>query len=244
MVVKGTPKPDVPIRFEVRCRLLSVVLLLLWACLCPVLGRSRVITGNRFTKRSEPSPHQMAQLQAPQTVAPSVTRLDRPSWWAGHTVTPVRLLVRGQNLHGARVQPMNRALQVSEVLVNSAGTYLFVNVSINSKAQPGSYPMKLTTPQGSTTIRFSLQTPLATNTHFQGVTANDVIYLIMPDRFADGDQANNTPANAPAAANDRKNPRAYHGGDLRRANYPTPFLKEPSATALSLQSSDGKLERG
>ena len=223
-----------PIRFDVRWRLFSVVLLLLWACICPALGRGRVISGNRFSKREGPAAPQTAQLQVSQTVAPSVAKVEPPSWWAGHTVNPVRLLVRGQNLHGARVQPMNRALQVSEILVNRAGTYLFVNVTINPKALPGSYPMKLITPQGSTTIPFSVQAPLATATHFQGVTANDVIYLIMPDRFADGDQANNTPANAPAAANDRKNPRAYHGGDLRGVINHLPYLKDLGVTALWL----------
>ncbi len=194
-----------PTRFDVRWWLSYVVLLPLWAGLC-----------------------------AGQTVAPSVTKIEPPSWWAGHTINPVRLLVRGENLQGARVQPISRTLQVSEVLVNRAGTYLFVSVSISPKAQPGSYPLKVITSQGSTTIRFSLQAPLATTTHFQGVNVNDVIYLIMPDRFADGDQANNTPPNAPAAANDRKNPRAYHGGDLRGVINHLPYLKHLGVTALWL----------
>jgi len=174
-----------------------------------------------------------AGLCTGQTV-PSVTKVEPPSWWAGHTINPVRLLVRGQNLNGASVLSNNRALQASEVFVNRAGTYLFVNVSINSKARAGSYPLKLITRQGSTTIPFTLQAPLATSTHFQGITADDVIYLIMPDRFADGDQSNNTPANAPAAANDRKNPRAYHGGDLRGVINHLPYLKDLGVTALWL----------
>ena len=191
-------------QFDRRWWLSAAVLVLLWAALC---------TG--------------------QTV-PSVTKVEPPSWWAGHTLNPVRLLVRGQNLNGARVLSNNRALQVSEVFVNRAGTYLFVNVSINSKARPGSYPLKLITPQGSATIPFTIEASLATSTHFQGITADDVIYLIMPDRFADGDQANNTPANAPAAANDRKNPRAYHGGDLRGVINHLSYLKELGVTALWL----------
>ena len=232
--MKETTKREVLIRLNVRWRLFSVVLLLLWTCLCPVLGRGRVINGNWSAKRQWPAALQTARLQVSQSVAPSVTKVEPPSWWAGHTINPVRLLVRGENLQGARVQPLSRALQVSEVLVNRAGTYLFVNVSISPKAQPGSYPLKVITSQGSTTIRFSLQAPLATSTHFQGVNVNDVIYLIMPDRFADGDQANNTPPNAPAAANDRKNPRAYHGGDLRGVINHLPYLKDLGVTALWL----------
>jgi glycosidase len=171
---------------------------------------------------------------SPQTGAPSVAKVEPPSWWAGHTINPVRLLVRGQNLNGARVQSISPAAKTSEVFVNREGTYLFVNVTIDSKARPGSYPLNLITRQGSASIPFTLQQPLAAATHFQGITANDVIYLIMPDRFADGEPSNNTPAESPTAANDRKNPRAYHGGDLRGVIDHLPYLQELGVTALWL----------
>lgn len=169
-----------------------------------------------------------------QTNLPSVTKVEPPSWWASHTINPVRLLVRGKDLGGARVRATGPATQTSEVFVNRDGTYLFVNVRISPTARPGSYPLTLVTPQGSTTIPFTIEAPLSATTHFQGVTADDVIYLIMPDRFADGDQSNNAPADAPAAANDRKNPRAYHGGDLRGVINHLPYLKDLGVTALWL----------
>jgi len=144
--------------------------------------------------------------------APAVSKVEPPSWWAGHSINPVRLLVRGTNLQNARVQSSNAAVRTSGLLVNPRGTYLFVSLTISPRARPGSYPLKLVTPDGATTIPFSLERPLAASTHFQGITSADVIYLIMPDRFADGNPSNNAPAGAPAAANDRKNARAYHGG--------------------------------
>ncbi|MGH9928719.1 MAG: alpha-amylase family glycosyl hydrolase [Pyrinomonadaceae bacterium] len=176
----------------------------------------------------------MRIVASPQTNTPAVTKVEPPSWWAGHTINPVRLLVRGRNLHGARVQVTSPAVKTSEVLVNREGTYLFVNVTINSQARPGSYQLKLITRRGSAMIPFTVQQPLTAVKHFQGITPDDVIYLIMPDRFADGDQSNNAPANAPAAANDRKNPRAYHGGDLRGVISHLPYLKDLGVTALWL----------
>ena len=169
-----------------------------------------------------------------QTNLPSVTKVEPPSWWARHSINPVRLLVRGKNLNGARVRSTSPVIQTSEVLVNRSGTYVFVNVTISPGARPGSYPLKLITPQGTATIPFTIEPPLAVNTHFQGINRNDVIYLIMPDRFADGDQSNNAPADAPAAANDRKNPRAYHGGDLRGIINHLGYLKDLGVTALWL----------
>jgi glycosidase len=81
------------------------------------------------------------------------------------------------------------------------------------------------------TVPFVIEYP---RTGFQGINNDDVIYLIMIDRFADGDPTNNTPADAPREANDRDNPRAFHGGDLRGIINHLPYLKELGVTALWL----------
>jgi len=144
------------------------------------------------------------------------------------------LLVRGRNLTGARVRSVSPAIHVFDVLVNNSGTYLFASVSISPAARTGEYPLTLDTPAGRTTIPFRTEPALETRSHFQGITPDDVIYLIMPDRFADGDPSNDAPANSPAAANDRKNARAYHGGDLRGIINHLPYLKDLGVTALWL----------
>src|SRR6185369_13794446 len=69
--------------------------------------------------------------------SPTVTKVDPPSWWAKHTINPVRLLVRGTNLRGARVTAMNPELRASVVSVNESGTYLFVDVEISPSLRPG-----------------------------------------------------------------------------------------------------------
>ena len=169
-----------------------------------------------------------------QTNLPAVTKVEPHSWWAGHTINPVRLLVRGKNFAGARVRATRPSIQASEVVVNRSGTYLFVNVKVSPNARPGLHPLQLITSQGTTTIPFELVAPLPADSHFQGITPDDLIYLIMTDRFADGDPSNNAPANSPAAANDRKNPRSFHGGDLRGIINRLPYLKNLGVTALWL----------
>jgi glycosidase len=165
---------------------------------------------------------------------PSVTKVDPPSWWANHTINPVRLLVRGTNLQGARVSSSDPALKVSRVSVNERGTYVFLDVNISSTASPGKYQLTLQAANGTTTIPFSLESPLDARTNFQGINTDDVIYLIMIDRFADGDQSNNAPTDAPREANDRQNPRGFHGGDLRGIVNQLPYLKDLGVTALWL----------
>ena len=164
--------------------------------------------------------------------APSVLKVEPPSWWAGHSLNPVRLLIRGANLYGARVTTKQPEVSASAVVVNPAGTYLFVSVQINPSARPGDYPLQLETPSGKTSIPFRLNAPLDAAFNFQGITNDDVIYLIMPDRFSNGDTSNDAPAGSPIEANDRRNPRAYHGGDLRGITRHLSYLKELGVTAI------------
>ena len=166
--------------------------------------------------------------------APVVMKSEPPSWWAGHTINPVRLLVRGTNLQGARVRATRAETIPGSALVNGAGTYLFVNVKIDPSARPGDYPLTLETEGGRTVIPFRLNAPLDSAKNFQGVTTDDVIYLIMPDRFSNGDRSNDVPKGAPPEATDRANPRAWHGGDLRGVIDHLPYLKELGVTTLWL----------
>jgi neopullulanase len=165
---------------------------------------------------------------------PEVTKVEPSSWWANHTIQPVRLLVRGRGLTGARVRGLRPETSTSDVRVNSRGDYLFVNVRISPRARPGDYPLIVETPNGSARIPFRVETPLDLRSNFRGINNDDVIYLIMTDRFADGDAANNTPPGASPAAFDRKNPRGFHGGDFRGIINRLPYIKDLGITAIWL----------
>lgn len=165
---------------------------------------------------------------------PVVTKVDPPFWWANHSINPVRLLVRGSNLDGARVTSMNSGLVVSDVRINSRGTYLFANVKVGRTTRPGKYGLRVETPKGIAIIPFRVEATLDAVRNFQGITNDDVIYLIMPDRFANGDTGNDAPTDSPPATNDRHNPRAYHGGDLRGIIDHLSYFKELGVTALWL----------
>jgi len=163
-----------------------------------------------------------------------VYKVEPPSWWAGHTVNPVRLLIRGKSLKAAEVSgPTGGQFRLSDVRANESGTYLFADLHIDPAAKPGDYNFRV---RGSGTgvaeFTFRLNRPLDPAANFKGITNDDVIYLIMPDRFADGDPKNNAPADSPAEANDRANARAWHGGDLRGIIERLPYLKELGVTAV------------
>ena len=147
----------------------------------------------------------------------------------------MRLLVRGRELHQARVRPAPGApFEVLNQTVNADGTYVFIDLRIDPSARPGTYELIFTKGTGGTPFKFGVNPPLDPAKNFQGVTTDDVVYLIMPDRFADGDRTNNAPADSPPEANDRRNPRAWHGGDLRGVINRLPYLKDLGVTAVWL----------
>lgn len=201
----------------------------LFAFLCAFISRSLILSVAFFILVAS-----VGVSASAQNNLPAITKVEPPSWWAGHSINPVRLLVRGRNLAGARVRATNPAFQVSQVFVNRSGTYVFVSIRIAGAPRPGSYPLILETAAGRATIPFTIETPLNPSTRFQGIASEDVIYLIMPDRFANGDQTNDKPSGSPAAANDRKNPRGYHGGDLRGIVNNLQYFKDLGVTALWL----------
>jgi hypothetical protein len=163
---------------------------------------------------------------------PQVTKVEPPGWWANNSIDPVRLLIRGQNLKGATIQAP-AGLIAGPPKVNVAGTYMFVDIRVASQAKSGMRNLQIRTPNGSVRAPFEVYPPLSRAGRFQGFTNDDVLYLIMTDRFSDGDPSNNDPAQSPGMY-DRSRTRYYHGGDFEGIIAHLPYLKELGVTAIWL----------
>ena len=161
--------------------------------------------------------------------APTVKKIDPPNWYLGRG-NPM-LLVYGEDLANANVTTNSPSARVLRTEYNGNGHYLFVWLEITATARPGNVPITIKTPQGETTVQFPLMNHRAVNDGMRGLTANDVIYLLMPDRFADGDPANNDPA-VSKGNYDRAKPKAYHGGDLKGVREHLPYLKDLGVTTV------------
>ncbi len=174
----------------------------------------------------------LAMAGAAQT--PSVSKVEPPNWWAGHSVNPVRVLMRGENLQGAKILArQGSGLQAGNLRVSENGHYLFADLKIAKTAQPGRYKLKITNGQGATEVDYEIAAPLSRVGRFQGLTSDDVVYLIMPDRFANGDTANDDPVVSRGLYN-RAHKFRYHGGDLQGVIDKLPYLKDLGVTALWL----------
>lgn len=163
--------------------------------------------------------------------APTIAKVEPPDWWVGHSVNPVRLLIRGTGLGGARLSC--GALRCGVPTFSAAGTYAFVDVTIPAGTAPGRFPLALSTAGGRVAFDFMVHAPLARAGRFQGVGPEDVLYLIMPDRFANGDPSNDDPARSRGLLR-RDDMRFYHGGDIEGVRQKLPYLKELGVTAVWL----------
>lgn len=164
---------------------------------------------------------------------PEVSKVEPPSWWPGHSLNPVRLLVRGKNLAGARFEGAPPGLTMGAAQVNERGSYAFVDVTIDPAAAPGVRTLRLATARGKSDLRFEVLPPLPRAGRFSGITSDDVVYLIMPDRFANGDPANDDPPRSKGLL-DRTKSRYYHGGDLEGIKQRLPYLRDLGITTLWL----------
>jgi neopullulanase len=197
---------------RVRCTFFSVLSIVAFVCCGPALDSH-------------------AQ-QAANESAPSITKVEPPSWWVG--LTPeVMLLLSGHDLEATHVECNLPTLRVSRTQATAGGSYLFIWLKIGADTKSGTVVCRIAAPKGMTSFELPLAARAPTLGKFQGLSQDDVMYLIMPDRFANGDPTNDEPAEAPGS-HDRSKPRAYHGGDLRGIQNHLTYLKDLGVTTLWL----------
>ncbi len=162
-----------------------------------------------------------------QPPGPKITRIEPPNWWIG--VSNPMLLLTGENLEHGKVSTSTPGVHVRSTKDGRNGHYLFVWLDISKSASPNTVNLTVTTPRGHQAASWSLERRQNDSQGFNGFGLDDVIYLVMPDRFADGDPSNNFPA---SGTYDRSQPRAYHGGDLRGIQQHLPYLKDMGVTTI------------
>jgi neopullulanase len=178
------------------------------------------------------SPTCAAPAQNNPDQAPVVTKVEPPGWWIG--LTPeLMLLLAGHNLQATEVACNLATVHVSRTQSSAAGDYLFVWIKIGSDTRSGTAVCRVATPTGNVSFELPLAQRSSALGKFQGLSQSDVIYLIMPDRFANGDPTNDEPPEAPGSL-DRSRPRVYHGGDLRGIREHLLYLKDLGVSALWL----------
>ena len=176
------------------------------------------------------------QLQAPwawsiTTEADRVERLEPLCWWTGMK-TPLQLLIKGEGISEYDVKVEGgKGVSISSVEKAESPNYLFANVKIAADAAPGTYQLVFSKGKDSFKVPYEILERREGSAERGSFTTKDLIYLIMPDRFADGDsRIDNTPETAETA--DRDCLWGRHGGDIQGIMDHLDYLEELGVTAI------------
>jgi glycosidase len=169
---------------------------------------------------------------APESEPPVVNKVEPPNWWVG--LTPdLMVLLSGHGLQATKVACNLPDVAVEHTEATQGGDYLFVWLKFGATLRFATIVCHLTTAAGEAHFELPMSRREPTAQRFRGLNSDDILYLIMPDRFANGDPANDEPAESPGS-HDRAMPRSWHGGDLRGVREHISYFKELGVTTLWL----------
>ncbi len=156
------------------------------------------------------------------------------NWWVGMKNPKLQLMVHAQGIGAAQVAVSYPGVKLVNVSKAENPNYLFINLTIAPTTRPGHFNIHFKSQSQSQTIRYELKAKSREDgkTRIQGVTAKDFIYLLMPDRFANGDPSNDFFADMRDTAHNRQNPFDRHGGDLQGVQDHLDYLKDLGITTI------------
>ncbi|MBQ4221494.1 MAG: cyclomaltodextrinase N-terminal domain-containing protein, partial [Bacteroidales bacterium] len=158
----------------------------------------------------------LAMFCATVVRAAGIDRIEPPCWWVGMN-TDLQLMLHGDNIAGSNVSvdASVKGLSIGKITSTDNPNYLFVEVKVSSRLAPGTYAFNVVTTDGR---QFDFDYELAKRREGSAKRTSfgpaDVVYLLMPDRFANGDKKNDTVKEAAEKAAP-KNLGGRHGGDIQ-----------------------------
>jgi len=163
--------------------------------------------------------------------AQKIEHIDPPSWFTGMKDGALQLMVHGQGIGSYEVKTDYPGVNVSTLVRTDNPNYLFVNLDITRQAQPGTVKLTFVSGRKQLTHDYPLYERPAGPA--RGFNSSDVIYLLMPDRFANGDTTNDNLEGMTEQLN-RDNPGGRHGGDLKGINDNLDYLQRLGVTGIWL----------
>lgn len=164
--------------------------------------------------------------------APSIDRVEPPNWWTGMKWNQVQLLLTGKNLVDATFSCPQKQLVIEKITASKNGHYAFVNVRIPETLPADKYSISVQNAGGQVEFSFPILKRDTLLDRHAGFSNQDVIYLITPDRFANGNQENDRTDGLDDF--DPTNNRKRHGGDLQGITERLDYLNELGITTIWL----------
>lgn len=173
-------------------------------------------------------------ISAARQAKPQVTSIDPPYWWTEMANDTLQIMVTGPDISSADFSLDYPGVETLDAVKLESPNYQIIYLLIGDDAQPGT--MELTFSRGKKSLKHPYQLRKRERTNeVRPFDASDVLYLIMPDRFADGNPDNNSdrqPGLTQQAAVDRNDPNARHGGDIKGMRDHLDYIDSLGVTAV------------
>ncbi len=175
--------------------------------------------------------------------AADIQRVEPPYWWQGFEHRELQLLIHGEDIGGMDVSVRKKGVSVNRVERVASPNYLFVYLDIGKRAKAGRFQIVLEGDGERLEIDYELRTKNPDPEHTRGFSQKDAIYLLTPDRFANGDTSNDTIDGMGDPLN-REDDYGRHGGDLAGIEQRLDYIRDMGFTQLWLNPIlENKVER-
>lgn len=165
-----------------------------------------------------------------QGQAQQVERAEPLSWWIGME-TPLQIMFYGNGLGDFDVRVVEEGVSATSVHKAESPNYLFVDVDIDRDARPGFYTFEFSRGKHKFTFEYLIEKRREGSALRGSFSSADMIYLLMPDRFANGDPSNDSTGDTAEKAG-RGNPNGRHGGDIQGIINHLDYIARLGVTAL------------
>ncbi|OJW17479.1 glycoside hydrolase family 13 protein [Mucilaginibacter sp. 44-25] len=163
---------------------------------------------------------------------PALERVEPAFWWVGFKNPKVQLIVHGDKIGASQASLNYAGVKLTAVHKVENTNYLFLDLAISAAARPGKFPITFKqTGKKDLVYNYELK-QRNTAQGAQGVTNKDLIYLLMPDRFSNGDPSNDVVKGMLEAGLHRDSMYSRHGGDIQGVINHLDYLKDLGVTAI------------
>ncbi len=159
-----------------------------------------------------------------------IDKIEPPNWWAGMKWNNVQLMIYGENLKNIKAVFNDKRIKVDKIHNIENPSYTFIDITIPSNLQPKNYTLTISNKNEKKEITFPILERTKGQNHL-GFTNKDVIYLIMPDRFANGDTSNDSIAGYYDSMQHIPNQWRF-GGDIQGIINKLDYIRELGITAI------------
>ena len=155
-------------------------------------------------------------------------------WWVGMKNPKLQLMIHGKNVGNYSYSISHPSVRLIKTNTVENKNYVFLDLVINASAKPGNIKInwKKGTETGSMDFALNLRRPGKGTQFAQGVNASDFIYLLMPDRFSNGDESNDKLPGFKDQSLNRDSMYHRHGGDIQGVINHLDYLQDLGVTTV------------